>query len=272
MIDAHCHLNFHSFEEDYDAVIAEAKKAGVHTIINTGTQVSSSKWAVDLAEKYERLYAVIGVHPHHADKVTTMHPEEQGWIAELEKLAKHPKVIGIGECGIDYYSYQSNGIVNPAIQEAIFIQQLELAHSQKLPLQIHTRTDEARKVTLAILKAHKHLLLDVPGMFHCMAGSLESLYQALDLGFSVGFDGNTTYAGTPPGEPLPLTDLIEKTPLERLVIETDSPYLTPMPDRGKRNTPASAILTARFIARIKNVSFEEIVEQTDKNVYTIFNL
>ncbi|MBI3887657.1 TatD family hydrolase [Candidatus Microgenomates bacterium] len=105
-----------------------------------------------------------------------------------------------------------------------------------------------------------------------MAGSLESLYQALDLGFSVGFDGNATYTGTPPGEPFPLTDLIEKTPLDRLVIETDSPYLTPMPNRGKRNTPASAILTARFIARTKNVSFEELVEQTDKNVYTIFNL
>src|SRR6185369_10359723 len=152
MIDSHCHLNFHSFENDYDTVIKRAEKAGVHTIINTGTQVSSSAWAVDLAEKYDALFAVVGIHPHHADKV------EDNWLNELEKLAKHPKAIAIGEIGMDYYNYESNGIVDPAVQRDIFIKQLELAHKLKLPLQVHSRNDEARKEVIKILKTHKDLL------------------------------------------------------------------------------------------------------------------
>lgn len=265
MIDAHCHLNFHAFENDYDEVIKRAVDAGVHTIINTGTQVSSSEWAIDLAQKYENLYAVIGIHPHHADKV------KSDWIEQLETLAKHPKVIGIGECGMDYYNYQSNGIVDPNLQKEIFIKQIELAHKLKLPLQVHSRNEEARKVAIDILKEHKHLLQTIPGMFHCMAGSIESLKQALDLGFYVGFDGNSMYDGLPPDEPLPLKELIKYTPLERLVVETDSPYLTPLPHRGKRNEPANAIIVAKYIAELKHVSLEKVIEQTDKNVYNIFS-
>lgn len=264
MIDSHCHINFHAFEADYDEVIKRALDAGVQTIINTGTQVSSSAWAVDLAEKYEQLYAVIGIHPHHADKV------ENDWVEQLEKLANNPKVIGIGECGMDYYNYQSNGIVDPALQREIFIKQLELAHKLKLPLQVHSRNDKARKEVLKILKDHKHLLLDVPGMFHCMAGSKESLKQTLDLGFYVGFDGNSMYKGLPPGEPVSLQELISYAPLDRIVVETDSPYLTPLPHRGKRNEPANAIIVARFLADLKQVSLEKLIEQTDKNVYNIF--
>src|SRR5438132_9136015 len=128
MIDSHCHLNFHAFEQDFDEVIKRATEAGIHTIINTGTQISSSQWAVDLADKYKNLYAVVGVHPHHADKT------QLDWIEKLKLLAKHPKVIGIGECGLDYYSYQSNGIVDPTVQKEIFLKQLELANELKLPL------------------------------------------------------------------------------------------------------------------------------------------
>jgi len=264
MIDSHCHLNFHAFENDYDDVIKRAHESGVHTIINTGTQVSSSAWAVDLAEKYENLYAVIGIHPHHADKVET------DWVEQLETLAQHPKVIGIGECGMDFYNYQSNGIVDPSLQKDIFIKQLELAYKLKLPLQIHSRNEEARKEVIKILKSHKHLLLDVPGMFHCMAGSKESLQEALDLGFYVGFDGNSMYEGLPPDEPLELKELVQYTPVDRIVIETDSPYLTPLPHRGKRNEPGNAIIVAQFVADIKKVSLEKLIEQTDKNVYNIF--
>lgn len=264
MIDAHCHLNFHKFEEDYDEVIKRATDAGVHTIINTGTQISSSSWAVQLAEKYENLYAVVGIHPHHADK------PEKNWIEELEKLAKHPKTLAIGECGMDYYNYHSNGIVDPKLQKEIFIEQLELAHKLDLPLQLHSRDEKARQDMLHILQTNKHLLRTNPGMFHCMAGSIESLKTALDMGFYVGFDGNATYEGVAPGEPLALRELIEYTPLDRIVIETDSPYLTPIPHRGKRNEPAYAILVGQFVARTKNVPLETLVEQTDKNVYNIF--
>lgn len=264
MIDSHCHLNFHKFENDFDDVIKRALTAGVHTIINTGTQISSSAWAVDLAEKYDNLYAVIGIHPHHADKV------ENDWVEQLEKQAQHPKVIGIGECGMDYFNYQSNGIVDPAIQKDIFIKQLELAHKLKLPLQVHSRNDQARKEVLTILKEHKHLLQSAPGMFHCMAGSKESLKETLDLGFYVGFDGNSMYDGLPPDEPVRLKELISYTPIDRIVVETDSPYLTPLPHRGKRNEPANAIIIAQFLADLKKMSLENLIEQTDKNVYTIF--
>lgn len=264
MIDSHCHLNFHTFEQDYDQVIKNAQAAGVKAIINAGTQISSSKQAVDLAERYENLFAVVAIHPHHADKL------EPKWLEELEALAKHPKVIGIGECGLDYFKYKSNGVVDPAVQKEVFIKHIELAHKLKLPLQIHSRDENARKDILETLYAHKNSLQDAPGMFHCMAGSKKSLKKALELGFYVGFDGNITYKGIPPGEPLSLEELVKYAPLDRIVIETDSPYLAPTVYRGQRNEPKYAIITAGFIAKIKTVSLEKVVEQTDRNVYTIF--
>lgn len=265
MIDAHCHLNFHAFENDYDEVIKNAQVAGITKIINAGTQVSSSKWAVDLADKYQNLYAVIAVHPHHADKA------DKTWLEYLEKLAKHPKVVGIGECGLDYYNYKSNGIVDPELQKKVFLGHIALAHKLKLPLQIHSRDEKAREELLDILEAHKKDLPDVPGMFHCIAGSKKTLKRILDLGFFTGFDGNVTYKGASPGEPLEIKELAQYVPIDRIVVETDSPYLTPLPYRGIRNEPKYAIITAQFLAKEKNVSFEKFVEQTDKNVYTIFN-
>ena len=287
MIDVHCHLQFKAFEQDYDKVIKAAFEAGITKIVNTGTQLSSSRNAITFAENYDNLYAIVGVHPHHADKIqdnpeivehgegtqTTIIPkpvDSDFWLSELEKLAQHPKVIGIGEIGLDYFSYKSNGIVDPMIQKEIFIAQLTLAHRVKLPLQIHNR--HAGEDIIKILKDHKHLLQPNPGMFHCFAGTKEVLHAALDLEFSIGFDGNSTYKGLAPGETVELPELVKLTPLDRIVIETDAPYLTPMPHRGERNEPKYAILTARFIADLKGISYEKLVEQTDKNVYTIFRL
>jgi TatD DNase family protein len=317
MVDVHCHLQFEAFENDYEAVMNAAFEAGVTAIINTGTQISSSQKGVEFAEKYQRLYAIVGVHPHHADKMTASHiiernendlpaghstlrPEphrsdsksrqakqshpdtessnrlprsirndEVDWIKELEELAKHPKTLAIGEIGLDYFSYKSNGIVDPKLQKGIFEKQIDLANRVKLPLQIHNRL--AGEDVIEILRHHKNILQPNPGMFHCFAGSMEVLQAALDLGFSIGFDGNSTYKGLAPGETVPLPEQIAYTPLDRIVVETDSPYLTPMPYRGKRNEPKHVILTARFIADIKKISYEELVEQTDKNVYTLFS-
>ena len=187
---------------------------------------------------------------------------------ELEKLTKHPKVLAIGEIGLDYFSYKSNGIVDPKIQKEIFIQQIELSHVVKLPLQIHNRL--AGEDVIKILKEYKHLLQNIPGMFHCFAGTKEVLKSALDLGFFIGFDGNSTYKGLAPGETVEISELAKYTPIDRIVIETDAPYLTPVPHRGKRNIPRYAILTAKHIARCKKTTFENLVELTDKNVYTIF--
>ncbi len=263
MIDVHCHLQFHKFENDYDTVIKDALTSGITKIINTGTSIESSKKGVELAGKYRELYAIVGIHPHHADKL------EEGWLKELEALTQHPKVLGIGEVGMDYFSYQSNGIVDPQIQKEVFIQQIELAHKAKLPLQIHNR--HAGADIIKILQEHKGLLQDIPGMFHCFAGDMDILKAALEMGFYIGFDGNITYKGLAPGEATTLKDLATYTPLDRILVETDSPYLTPIPHRGKRNEPKYAIITAEFIANLKNLSFEALVEQTDKNVYNVFS-
>lgn len=289
MIDVHCHINFHKFEQDYDEVITRALEKGVTRIINTGTKIDSSLHAIKLADQYDELYAIVGVHPHHADKVTESHPGEattsigspdssaspqndklpDNWIEQLEMMTKHPKVVGIGECGMDYYAYQSNGIVDPKKQQEIFEAQIEIAYTAGLPLQIHNR--QAGEKVIEILRYYKNQLLPNPGMFHCFAGSEKVLNDALELGFAIGFDGNVTYDGIAKGETTDLKDIARMVPLDRLVVETDSPYLTPQPHRGTRNEPAYVIIVAEFLAKLKGISYQELVEQTDKNVYTIFS-
>ncbi len=264
MIDAHCHLNFHAFENDFDDVIKKAKENGVDKIINVGTSIESSQKAVELSQKYDNLYAIVGIHPHHADKL------EKGWEKEIGRLAKMPKVVAIGEVGIDYYSYKSNGIVEPKIQKEVFEKQIEIAYKNKLPLQIHSR--HAGKDIIEILLNNKSYLLNPPGMFHCFAGDLDYLQNVLTLGFCVGFDGNITYKGLAPGENTTLSELARNTPLDRLVVETDAPFLTPEPHRGSRNNPSYVIITADFIARIKGLSLEKIDKATTENINRIFGI
>lgn len=266
MIDVHCHLNFQSFADDYDQVIKRAAEAGITKIINVGTKIDSSNRAVELAEQYDNLYAIVGVHPHHADKL------ELGshWLEDLESLAKQQKVLAIGEIGMDNYRYQSNGIVDPPLQKQIFEAQIALAHKLKLPLQIHNR--HAGREILEVLNAHKNLLVDPPGMFHCMSGDPDLLKKVLHLGFYVGFDGNITYDGLAPGEDTDLKDLVKATPLDRIVVETDSPYLAPKPFRGKRNEPKNGIIIGDFIASLKSVSFAEVASQTTRNAKALFKI
>ncbi len=264
MIDVHCHLNFKSFQNDYDQVIKNATQAGVKAIINVGTKIDSSEWAVRLANQYENLYAIVGVHPHHADKI------REGWEEKLEALTNNPKVVAIGEIGMDYYSYKSNGIVDPKQQKEVFSKQIALAHRLKLPLQIHNR--HAGNHIIEILKAYSANLLTIPGMFHCFSGSMDVLKSALQMGFYIGFDGNITYKGLAPGENTTLKDLARHTPLDRIVIETDSPYLTPEPHRGTRNEPQYAILIGEFMAKLKGISFEELNTHVKQNVETLFKL
>ena len=323
MIDVHCHLNFHAYEKDVDAVITEAFQKGVKKIINVGTKLDSSAKAIELAEKYDNLYAIVGVHPHHADKLALNHEAEKmmqdsrfkiqekkvtgargdtpgkdsdsaqprlnrgstdgkeplagpradynTWIKELEILARHPKVLAIGEIGMDYYSYQSNGIVDPKLQKEIFEAQIDLAHRLNLPLQIHNR--HAGKDVIEILTYHKNILkTDKPGMFHCFAGDMEVLKGALDLGFYIGFDGNITYPGLAPKETVSLSDLAKATPLDRIVTETDSPFLTPVPFRGSRNNPSHVIIVGEFLAKLKGTSFEEMQQNTVQNAKELFGI
>ncbi|MCL6096775.1 MAG: TatD family hydrolase [Patescibacteria group bacterium] len=264
MIDVHCHLNFNAFKNDYDEVIKKALDAGVNKIINVGTSVETSLRAVELAKKYKDLYAIVGIHPHHADKATG------AWIKDIEKLAGEEKVVAIGEVGIDYFSYKSNGIVDPKLQKQVFIKQIELATELKLPLQIHGR--HAADDIIQILTGYRASFLTPPGMFHCMAGNIDYLKRILDLGFYVGFDGNITYRGLAPGEDTKLSELVEYAPLDRIVVETDAPYLTPNPHRSSRNEPSYVIITAASIAKIKGVSFEEVDKVTTANARKIFRI
>ncbi len=267
MIDVHCHLNFHAYEKDADDVIEKALEDGVTHIITVGTKLDSSQKAVELALKYKHVYAIVGVHPHHADK----HDLTSTWEKDLENLARENKVVGIGEIGMDYYEYQSNGIVDPKLQKEVFEAQIELAHRVNLPLQIHNR--HAGHDVIAILKHHKNILKrDNPGMFHCFAADMQVLKEALGLGFSIGFDGNITYPGLAPKETIRLEELAKATPLDRMVTETDSPFLAPIPFRGTRNMPSHVIIVGKFLATVKGVSFDEINEITTNNAKKLFGI
>lgn len=270
MIDVHCHLNFHKFDADVDDVIKRAKDAGVTKIVNTGASIPSSRKCVELAQQYDDLYAIVGIHPHHADKTDV---EFEGilvddWIQELEKLAQGPKVIGIGEIGMDYFRYKSNGIVDSAEQSLAFREQIELSIRLKLPLQIHTRL--AWNDTLNILLEYKSKFQDPPGMFHCFSGDLEFTKRVLDAGFYLGFDGNITYKGIPPGETTELSELVKYAPLDRILVETDSPFLTPTPLRGQRNEPKNAIIIGEYIGQLKNIPYTSIQQAVYDNFNSLF--
>lgn len=272
MIDVHCHLNFHKFENDYEEVMKRAFDAGVSTIVNTGTSVPSSRLAVELAQKFDNLFAIVGIHPHHADKSDVefegeLHPD---WLEKIEELAKDPKVIGIGEIGMDYWNYRTNGIVPKDLQENAFRKQIELSIKLKLPLQIHTRL--AWDDTLNMLSDYKDKLQDPPGMFHCFSGSTSFTRKVLDAGFYLGFDGNISYKGVPPGEETPLSELVTYAPLDRILTETDSPFLSPQSLRGSRNEPKNVIIVGKLIAEIKNISFEEVDAQTERNFAKVFKV
>lgn len=264
MIETHSHLNFHAFQKDVDEVIKNAFEAGVTKIINVGADLISSRKAIELAEKYDNLYATVGIHPHHADK---LNPK---WEDDFLALAQNPKVIAIGECGLDYFRYKSNGIVDPTSQRELFIKEIKIAQRLKLPLIIHNR--QAGEDILGILLEYKSSLLGRPGVFHCMSGNVDLLEKVLDLGFYVGFDGNITYKGIAPGEETDLKELVKRAPIERILTETDSPFLTPQPHRGSRNEPKYAILVAKAIAEIKDLSFEKVDEQTEKNAVDLFQV
>ncbi|OGH17376.1 MAG: hypothetical protein A3C30_04200 [Candidatus Levybacteria bacterium RIFCSPHIGHO2_02_FULL_40_18] len=274
MVDTHCHLNFHVFDKDVDEVAKRAFDAGVRIVVNTGTSIPSSRKAVELAHKFDspagEMYAIVGVHPHNADKADREFEGEiqSNWFEEITKLAHDEKVIGIGETGLDYHYYESNGIVDKKLQKDAFRKQIELSIELKLPLQIHNR--QAGEDVVSILSEYRTKFQDPPGMFHCFAGTFDVLQDALEMGFYIGFDGNITYKGIAKGETVELSELAKSTPLDRLLVETDAPFLTPMPFRGRRNEPKNVIIVGQYLANLKSVSFSEFATIVDNNVRRVF--
>lgn len=261
-VDSHCHLDGPKFDTDRDEVIARARAAGVQIIvaIGNGDGPDEVDCAVRLAEKYDFVYATLGIHPHEARLAN------EAAYARMEQLARHPKVIAWGEIGLDYYYDHSPR----EVQKQVFLRQMELAAAAKLPIVIHCRPSEnsenAWDDCLALIREH-WATRGLGGILHCFTGNWKQAKSALDMGFMISFAGNLTFP-----KAVPIRDAALQVPLDRLLIETDSPYLAPVPHRGKRNEPAFVIETARKLAELRNLSVEEAGRQTTHNFYNFFKL
>jgi len=251
LIDTHCHLDFPAFEPDRDQVIQRALEAGINYFINIGATLESCAASCALALKYPQVYASVGVHPHDAD--TFNQPAEE----KLRQLAAEKKVVAIGETGLDYY----RNLSSKENQRQAFLKQIDLAKDLNLPLVVHCR--QAEEETLQILKA----ALPLRAVVHCFSGSEGFLRPCLDYGFFISYTCNITYK-----KAAGLREMLNLTPLDRLMLETDAPYLSPEGFRGQRNEPAQVKLLADEVSRIKEVSFAKIAEQTTGNAKEFFKL
>lgn len=257
-VDSHAHLDGPEFDADRDEVIQRARDAGVSTILNVGTGDPHSgalERAVELADKHRDVYAAVGTHPHDARLFD--HKAEQR-ITGLIKQS--PRVIAWGEIGLDFHYDNSPRDV----QLKVFRRQLQLARDANLPVIIHTR--EAEKETVEILKS-EWASCGLPGVMHCFSGSLQLAQQAIELGFSISFSGIVTFKKAED-----LRGVAREVPLDRLLIETDCPFLAPVPFRGKRNEPAYVLEVARCLADIYGMSVEKLGEITTANFWRVFSL
>ncbi len=251
-IDTHTHLDFESFDDDRDAVIQRAIENEIDCIITIGTNLETSNKSVRIAANYAPIYAAVGVHPSDC---AAAKPEDY---TAIKILAAHEKVVAIGEIGLDYYRMYSD----KPTQIAAFKKQIALAREVKLPIIVHNR--EAHKDMLEILVGEK--AGEVGGVMHSFSGTREYLDNVLKkTNFFISFTGGVTFKNSRGVE-----ELVAATPLERLLLETDSPFITPAPHRGKRNEPAFVVHTARKIAEIKGITVQELAEATSENAHQMF--
>lgn len=247
--DVHCHLD--KLEVSATEACQNARQQGVHRMINIGTCPEDHEVGFELAQRHApQVFCALGVHPHEAALYT---PEVEARM--VEKL-NHPRLVAIGEIGLDYYY---NKAPHP-VQQQSFRQQMQLAATHKLPVQVHTR--EAEADTIKILREFKGR---VQGLLHCFTSSLNLARQALECGWNISFSGIVTFKNADP-----LREVVQFVPLERLHIETDSPFLTPVPLRGKKNQPSYVLHTARVVADLKNVPLETLSQHTEQNAQNLF--
>ncbi len=253
LIDTHAHIHDPRFDSDRDAVIERARNAGVEVMVTVGTDLGNSRAAVALAEQHSFIYATVGVHPHEVKGLTAEA------LAELRVLGDHPRVVAYGEIGLDYYYDHSPR----DIQRERFKDQLNIARALDLPVVIHTR--DAQEDTLAILKEEWK---DRPGVFHCFTGDPAYATQALHLGFMVSFSGIVTFP-----KATELREAVRVVPLDRLLIETDCPYLAPIPHRGKRNEPSYLPAIAETVAAERSsTSLDDIARASSDNAKQLFGI
>lgn len=252
-IDTHVHLNADQYEEDLQQVIERAIKAKVEKMVVVGFDRKTIEKAMELADEYEFIYAVIGWHPVDAIDCT---PEDLEWI---EQLAAHPKVVGIGETGLDYYWDKSP----KDVQQELFRKQIHLAQKLKLPIVIHNR--EATGDVVKILREEN--AASVGGVMHCFSGSVETAHECIAMNFMISLGGPVTFKNARQPK-----EVAKEIPLEHLMIETDAPYLAPHPYRGKRNEPSYVPLVAEEIARQKELTVDEVARVTTSNAIKFFKL
>jgi len=250
LIDTHCHLFYDDLKNDLDIVLNRAQELGVNRFICVGTNMEDSRECLGLAERYENIYASIGVHPHDAKDA----PKD--YLDQIADLITFPKMIALGEIGLDYF----RNISEPDIQQNVFREQLALAQRLQKPVIFHNRDADAD--VLKILSEFP----DVTGVAHCFSSDLKTAKTFIDLGFYVSFSGNLTYKNSH------LPDVAKELPLEKLLVETDSPYLSPVPYRGKPNEPGRTRFVAEKLAEIHGVTLEIIAEKTTTNAESLFSL
>jgi TatD DNase family protein len=259
-VDSHAHLEGKQFASDREQVIARAREAGIANIVAIGNGDGPANFdcGIQLAEKYDFIYATIGIHPHEANQA------DQAAYDRMAQLARHPKIIAWGEIGLDYFYDHSPRDT----QKQVFAKQMELAAAAKLPIIIHCRpsdnSDNAWEDCLQMIH-DQWAPHGLGGILHCFTGNWPQAKRALDMGFMISFAGNITFP-----KAQQIRDAALEVPLDRMLIETDSPYLAPVPHRGKRNEPAFVKETARKLGELRGLSAEEIGEQTSRNFYNFF--
>jgi TatD DNase family protein len=255
LIDSHAHIQGKEYAGETDAIIARARDAGVGTIIAVGGagDMSSNTEAVALAARFENVYATVGMHPHDAKDVGSHE------LKTLKELAASPKVIAVGETGLDYYYSHSPHDV----QRRVFSQFIHMARDTDLPIVVHER--DAAMEAADLLRSEGAGKLR--GVIHCFTGDYEAACAYLDLGFCLSFTGIITFKNAEP-----LREVVRKVPLEKMFVETDSPYLTPVPHRGRRNEPAFVRFVAETIAKVKGIELAEVARVTSANVKKLFRI
>jgi len=250
LTDTHCHLFYKELKNDLDAIISRAIDMKVTRFICVGTNIEDSKECLSISENNDNIFASVGVHPHDAQNVL------EGYIDEIYELMEFESMVAIGEMGLDYF----RNISEPLIQEKVFREQVKVAQDLNRPIIFHNR--EADSDIIKVLSDYP----DVIGVAHCFSSNLETANALLEMGYYISFSGNLTFKNSH------LPDIAKEIPLERLLVETDSPYLSPEPHRGKKNEPSRVRFVAEKLAEIKKISFEDIAKHTHENASELFQL
>ena len=250
IVDTHCHLYFEELNKDLDGVLSRANDLGVNTFICVGTNLSDSYESLILAKKYKSIYATAGIHPHDSKDVG------EDYLPELRKLLDNEKIVAVGEMGLDYF----RNISNPEAQKTVFRAQLQLAEDISKPIVFHNR--EADEDIIRILSDFPNVI----GVAHCFSSSYETAMKLIEMGFYISFSGNLTFKNSH------LPKVAKKLPLERLLVETDSPFLSPVPYRGKINEPGRSRYVVEKLAEIFGSDIDKIASITTANAKKLFNL